>query len=210
MKKTIGWVGVAAMAMAAGPAFAQQWYVGASYASTRGEVNEGRINGDLMGLGYFSSSTASDVRDSGGRFFVGRNILPWLDAEIYYADLGKTKWDATVTPAGTLSASIKANAYGLAALASVAPIERLKLFGKLGVARTEAKASFSASGFVDLETSGKTEHRTSLVYGVGATWEFVPRFAVRVEYDVHDDVGSDAIGGKFKVQSASLGVSFRF
>lgn len=210
MKKIIGWAGVAAMALVAAPACAQQWYVGASYASTRGEVDEGRVNGDLTGLGYFSSSTSSDVRDGGGRAFVGRNILPWLDAELYYADLGKTKWDATVTPAGTLSASIKSKAYGLAALASVSPIERLKLFGKLGVARTEAKANFSASGFVDLVTRSKTEHSTSFVYGVGATWEFAPRFAVRFDYDVHDDVGADSIGGKFKVQAASLGVSMRF
>ncbi len=208
--KTIGWIGVVAMAAAAGPVFAQQWYAGASYSSTRSEVDEGRISGDLGGLGFFSASTSSDTRDSGGRLFIGRSILPWLDAELYYADLGKTKWDATVTPPGTLSASIKSKAYGIAALASITPVENLKLFGKLGVARTEAKASFASSGFVDLQASGRTEHRTGLVYGVGASYAFTPRLALRFDYDVHDDLGNDEIGGKFKVQAASLGVSIRF
>jgi hypothetical protein len=31
-----------------------------------------------------------------------------------------------------------------------------------------------------------------------------------VEYDVHDKVGSDEMGGKFKVQSATIGVVFAF
>ena len=209
MKKFIGWLGLAT-ALMAGPALAQSWYAGASYAGTRGEVNTGSISGDLAGLGFSSSSITSDVSGSGGRAFIGYSFLPWLDAELYYADLGKTSWNATVTPPGTLSASTKSSAFGIAALASMSPMEKVKLFGKLGVARTEAKASFSSSGFVELDSSSKTEYNTSLVYGVGATWEFTPRFAARLDNDVHDEVGADSIGGTFKVQSLALGISVRF
>jgi opacity protein-like surface antigen len=210
MKKIIGWLGFTAMALLSGPALAQSWYAGASYASTKGDVNTGSINGDLTGLGFSSVSTTSDDTGSGGRAFVGYTILPWLDAELYYADLGKTSWNSAVTPPGTLSASVKSSAWGLAALASISPMEKVKLFGKLGVARTQAKASYSASGFVELYSSGQTVTNTSFVYGVGATWEFAPRFLARLDYDVHDDVGSDSTGGSFKVQSLALGVSFRF
>jgi opacity protein-like surface antigen len=210
MKKIIGWLGFTALSLLAGPALAQSWYAGASWASTKGEVNTGSINGDLTALGFSSVSTTGDDTGSGGRAFVGYTILPWLDAELYYADLGKTSWNSTVTPPGTLSASIKSSAWGLAALASFSPMDKVKLFGKLGVARTEAKASFSSSGFVELDSSGKTVSNTSFVYGVGALWEFTPRVAARLDYDVHDDVGSDAIGGSFKVQSLALGLSLRF
>jgi OmpA-OmpF porin, OOP family len=210
MKKIIGCLGLAALALVSGTAFAQSWYVGASYAATKGEVNTGTINGDLASLGFSSVSTSGDEDGSGGRAFVGYNVLPWLDAELYYADLGKTSWNSTVTPPGTLSASTKSSAWGLAALASFSPMDKVKLFGKLGVAQTEAKASFSSSGFVELATSGQTETNTAFVYGVGATWEFAPRFVARLEYDVHDDVGSDSTGGSFKVQSLALGLSLRF
>jgi opacity protein-like surface antigen len=210
MRTIIGRLCIAAMALVAGPALAQSWYVGASYASTRGEVDSGQINGDLAGLGFKSASVTSDVTGSGGRAFVGYSFLPWLDAELYYADLGKISWNATVTPPGTLSASIKSSAWGLAALANFSPMDKVKLFGKLGVARTEAKASFSSGGFVELASSGKTESNTSFVYGVGAAWEFMPNLSLRLDYDIHDNVGSDSIGGSYNVQSLALGVSFRF
>lgn len=210
MKKIIGCLGFAAMALVSGTALAQSWYVGASWATTKGDVNTGSINGDLAGLGFSSVSTTSDDTGSGGRAFVGYSFLPWLDAELYYADLGKTSWNSSVTPPGTLSASTKSSAWGIAALANFSPMDKVKLFGKLGVAQTEAKASFSSSGFVELSSSSAKASNTSFVYGVGATWEFMPRVLLRFDYDVHDEVGSDSTGGSFNVQSLALGVSFRF
>ena len=159
--KTIGWLGVAAVAMAtaAEPAFAQRWYAGASYSSTRSEVDEGRIAGDLQGLGFFSASTSSDTRDSGGRFFVGCNVLPWLDAEIYYADLGKTKWDATVTPPGTLSASIKE----LESVLGVQLVERDKRSVRLTEVGAEvvARARGVLAAATDLAETAPSEMKAS-------------------------------------------------
>jgi outer membrane autotransporter protein len=89
-------------------------------------------------------------------------------------------------------------------------MERLRLFAKAGVARTKADASFSSSGFVELSQSSTSKRQTSGVYGIGAQYAITPRVSVRVEYDVHDKVGSDEMGGKFKVQSATVGVVFPF
>jgi OOP family OmpA-OmpF porin len=202
---------LAAMAMAAAtPALAQSWYVGVSGGAARGEVDSGRINGELTGLGFVSSSTSSDTSDSTWRVFAGANLLPWLRSEAYYADLGKTMWSAAVVPAGALSARIEAKAYGLALVAHIAPVERLSLFAKAGVARTEADATFSGSGFVELAQGSTSKRQTSGVYGVGAQYAITPRVWVRAEYDVHDKVGSDEMGGRFKVQSATVGVVLAF
>jgi OOP family OmpA-OmpF porin len=202
---------LAALAMAAAaPAFAQSWYAGVSAGATRSDVDAGRINGDLANLGFASPTTSSDKSDSTWRIFAGCAPLPWLGIEAYYADLGKARWDATVTPNGTLSARIKAKAYGIAATASLSPMERLRLFAKAGVARTDADASFSSSGFVELAQSSTSKKQTSGVYGIGAQYAITPRVSVRAEYDVHDKVGSDEMGGKFKVQSATVGVVFAF
>jgi OOP family OmpA-OmpF porin len=202
---------IAALAMvAAAPAFAQSWYAGVSAGATRNDVDAGRISGDLANLGFLSATTSSDKSDSTWRIFAGRALLPWLDIEAYYADLGKTRWDATVTPDGMLSARIKAKAYGITAIASISPMERLRLFAKAGVARTDADASFSSSGFVELAQGSTSKRQTSGVYGIGAQYAITPRVSVRVEYDVHDKVGSDEMGGKFKVQSATVGVVLPF
>jgi OmpA-OmpF porin, OOP family len=195
---------------AAAPAFAQSWYAGIAAGAARGEVDSGRIDADLRSLGFLSSSTTGDTSDTTWRIFAGFKVLPWLDLEAYYADLGKTNWASAVSPPGTLSARIESKAYGLAAIASLSPVERLRLFAKLGVASTDADASFSASGFVELAQGSTSKRQTSAVYGVGAQYAITPRVSVRAEYDVHDKVGSDEMGGRFRVQSATLGVVFPF
>jgi opacity protein-like surface antigen len=191
-------------------AFAQSWYAGIGLGTVRSEVDAGRIDGELAGLGFTPTGTTSDTADSSWRIFAGYRVLPWLDVEAYYADLGKTKWDSTVTPQGTLSARIESKAYGIAAIASLSPVERLRLFAKVGVASTDADASFSSSGFVELAASSTSKRQTSAVYGIGMQYAVTPRVLLRVEYDVHDKVGSDEMGGRFKVQAATLGVVFPF
>jgi opacity protein-like surface antigen len=196
--------------IAALPAHAQDWYMGAAYSDTRGEVDATRISSELVGLGFFSAATASDVRDSGARLYAGRRLLPWLSTEAYYADLGKTQWRSVVTPAGDLAVSIRGKAYGLAALATISPFRDLTVFAKAGLARVESKASFAASGFVDVASTSATERRSSGMYGLGVVYDINRRLAVRLEYDVHTRLGGDTMGGRYDTQAASLGVTLRF
>ena len=198
---TVGGVGVAN---------AQDWYVGAAYSETRSEVDAARISRELTGLGFFSATTVSDVRDRGARLYAGRQVFPWLAAEAYYADLGKTHWASSVTPKGEIMASIRGKAYGLAALATVSPFRDVTLFAKAGLARVESKANFAASGFVDLASSNATERRNSGMYGLGARYDINQRLSVRLEYDVHTRLGGDAMGGRYDVHAAHLGLVLRF
>lgn len=203
-------IAIITLAAAAAPAFAQSWYAGASAGTTRSEVDAGRIDGDLLDLGFLSSSTSSDTSDRTLRLFAGRRVLPWLDVEAYYADLGKTRFDSVVIPGGSLSARIKTRAYGIVAIAGFSPAERMRLYAKAGVSRTDARANFSSSGFVELVTGSTSQKQTSGVYGVGAQYALTPRVSLRLEYDVHDKVGGDAMGGRFQVQSATFGVLMPF
>ena len=194
----------------AAPALAQDWYAGIAFSSTRGKVDESKINDDLTrNLGFFTATTSSDVRDSASRVFAGRTVLPWLDIEAWYAQLGDTKFKSTVTPPGTLDMTITSTAYGLGVVGNFSPVERLKIFGKVGVASVESKANPVGTGFVEVGGSVKERH-TSAAYGAGMTYQLQPNIAVRVEYDVHKDAGGDKMGGKFDVQAASIGVQFRF
>lgn len=208
--KTLALLGTALAALAATPAFSQQWYAGASWGSVRTDVDNSRINADLVdNLGFFTAGTESDTRDSGARIFVGRKLLSWLDAEAYYADLGHTKFTSTVTPAGSLSVDIRSKAYGIAALAGGSLTGAFRLYGKLALARTESKAGASSTGFVET-LGGVTRNRTGLAYGAGMQYAITPTISARAEYDVHRDLGDAGMGGKFDARTISIGALVRF
>jgi opacity protein-like surface antigen len=206
--KRLAWAGALAALLTAAPAF-PQWYGGISYGSVRTSVDESRINANLVNLGFFTAATSSDTSDASVRAFAGYRVLPWLDVEAYYAELGKTKFSSTVTPAGTLSVSIDSRAYGIAALPGFSPMERLRLYAKVGIAQTEAEATPSSSGFVDT-IGGVSKKHTGGVYGAGVHYDLTPKISLRAEYDVHKDLGDDRMGGKFDAKTASIGVVVRF
>jgi opacity protein-like surface antigen len=208
--KKISMAFAALAVLASGSAFSQQWYGGLAVGAARSSVDTAAIDADLTGnLGFFTSSTVSDTKDSATRMFAGRNILPWLDVEAYYAYLGHTKFTSTVTPRGALYVDIKSSAFCVAALPYFSPMPGLKLFGKAGVARVEAKAQPTGTGFVSV-SGGVKERSTTGVYGAGLQYDITSSVAARVEYDVHRQLGGDSMGGKFDVKTASLGVQIRF
>ncbi len=209
-KKIIGCAAALAAMAAAMPASAAGWYAGLSASGTHSEVNTDRIGGDLRALGFSSVNLTTDTKDYGGRAYVGYRLRPWLAVEGYYADLGNTYWQGTVTPTGAIGARIESKAVGIALAPSFSPAKDMLVFAKLGVARAESKASFTSSGFVELENSSRKDTNTAAVYGVGAAWRFGESAFLRVDLDSHDSLGSNEIGGKFKVRAASVGFGLAF
>lgn len=211
MKKHIQAAAAALVLAAPVAASAQSWYVGIAGGRAKAALDAGRVDQDLtQNVGFFTSSTSTDESGSTWRIFVGHRVLPWLDVEAHYADLGKARFDATVTPAGTLGASIRSKSFGVAAIGFLMPTPATRVYGKLGVASTQAEASFSSSGFVELEKSSETKRKTAGYYGVGAQYDFNRNLSARVEYDVHTALGGDTIGGKFDVKATQVGLVWRF
>lgn len=210
MKKILLATAATAAALAVLPATAAGWYAGGAISQTFGQVNTGRIDSDLRTLGFSSASVTADTKDIGGRVFLGRHLLPWLGAEAYYADLGDNGWNAVVTPTGTLNARTESKAYGVVLMPGWSPAKGVLVYGRLGIARTEAKSSFASTGFVELESSSRKDTTTAGVYGVGVAWMVAGKAFLRVDLDSHDNLGSNEIGGKFKARAASVGLGFAF
>jgi opacity protein-like surface antigen len=210
MKKTIGWVAAVAAMAAAMPASAAGWYAGLSVGSTFGQVDTNRIGGDLRALGFSSVNLTTDIKDLGGRAYVGYRLRPWLAVEGYYADLGDTTWQGTVTPTGTIGARIESKAFGIALAPSFSPAKDMLVFGKLGIARAESKASFTSSGFLELENSSRKDTNTAAVYGLGAAWRVSESAFLRLDLDSHDSLGSNEIGGKFRARALNVGFGLAF
>lgn len=190
---------------------AEPFYVGVSAGQTRGEVDSGRINNELVNkLGYFTADTQSDTTDSGVRAFAGYQFHPNLAVEASYTDLGKVKWNSSVTPTGTLSTSIRSRAYGLALVASYPMTSQFSAYLRAGVSHAESEASLASSGFVDLNRDNFKKSSTDGAYALGAQFNVNPKFAVRVEYETYRNLGSDEMGGKYQASLTSVGVLFKF
>jgi OmpA-OmpF porin, OOP family len=211
MIKRIGRIAVAACVAASASGASAQWYAGATIGAADGGVDAGRISGQLVNdLGFFSASTSTDDTDMAWRAFVGYQVLPWLAVEGAYIDAGKSKWASTVTPAGTIDASLRTRALSLGLAARYEFNPALSVYGRVSAAWTRTKGSFSSSGFVELANTGRTERRTVPAYAAGIEYTFAPRVSARLEYERLSRVSSDELGGKFDIDMIGIGVRYSY
>jgi OOP family OmpA-OmpF porin len=140
--------------------------------------NEGFYVGGTLGngkLGMTSNAALSKTSDVvyGGLF--GYRYSQSLAVEAQFTGIGKST--------AVNGASVKGDAFSLAAV-GIAPINRdLELFGKLGVASTKTTSvGFTSQG----------ESRTGLTIGIGAQYNVSPNIAVRLGWDSYPAAISNA------------------
>lgn len=161
-------------------------YVSASVGSAEQKLS-------VDGINVTKSDTAFQIAG-------GYRFTPNVGAEVGYTNLGK----AEISAQGE-SASSKPQAIHLAVTGAWNVSPEFAVTGKLGAAHTRTKL-----GFRDAFGSGsQTESRTSLMYGVGASYTFTPYVAVIVEYQ---DFGKivDRDGASLKAHVVSAGVRYNF
>src|SRR5690606_21491903 len=86
------------------------------------------------------------------------------------------------------------------------PLDRFKLFGKVGYhqLKTEAKQKVSMAGVGSLtESDSTTEWVTS--FGVGASYAFTPQIELVAEYEQYRDVADE-----YDVDFGSIGLRYNF
>ena len=90
--------------------------------------------------------------------------------------------------------------------------EQFTVFARVGAFAAETRASYSGRGSVLLFDGEQTQKKrsTNVVYGVGATFNFTPRFALRAEYNRYSKLGDDFTGGEFDTRTLSAGIQYRF
>ena len=49
-----------------------------------------------------------------------------------------------------------------------------------------------------------------MVYGIGATYNFSPRLALRAEWNRYQKLGNDLTGGEFDARTLTAGIQYRF
>jgi len=158
-----------------------------------GMVGQTTIKDVDFGPGVSVDDTGTGFKIGGGYAF-HRNF----GVEAAYVDLGK----ATAS-AGGQSAELKASGISVVAVGMLPLGQNFSLLGRLGFinATVELSALGSSVDSTDMKTT----------FGIGASYNFTPKFAVRADYDVYQKLGdNDTTGGESDVDMISIGVVYKF
>jgi len=112
-------------------------------------------------------------------------------------DLGK----ATITGGGQ-KAEFKSSGLVVAALGMLPLNNQFTLLGRLGIIDATVKAT--APGLSEKSTKVKT------TFGIGASYSFTPKFAVRGDFDRYSKLGDKDTIGESDVDMISVGVVYKF
>jgi OmpA-OmpF porin, OOP family len=146
------------------------WYLG-------GSVGETNIRGLCSGQPATVAVIACESKKSGWKAFGGYQVNPNFAIEAGFVELGK--FGVNLTVAGTpQSGVVDAKAYSLDAMGML-PSTQYAIFGKLGLAKVEARTSLSSGG----TTAIVGENTVSAHYAVGGLYNLDRNWRLRAEFE---------------------------
>jgi OOP family OmpA-OmpF porin len=183
-----------------------------------GDINLGRGNLKQKGGGIDDAlsnqglTTSSSIKkhDVGYSLNLGYQFNPYFAVEGNYADLGKYKFDSSVSApsADTVSGDYKVRGMGFSAVGILPLDEGWALFGKAGVMRSKVTLDASSTGIV--ATSGGSHTGTGATYGTGVSYDFTKEIVGKAEWNRYQNVGDGATTGKSAIDLYTVGVGFKF
>jgi OOP family OmpA-OmpF porin len=204
-------LGLAALSI---PAFAQDnndtvgLYGGLNVGPTRATIDDPRITRSLVGNGFAVNSLSDDKRSTGFKVFGGYQFNRNLALEGGVFSLGKFGYQATTTPAGTLTGEAKVRGLNLDVVGTLPLGDRFSVFGRAGVTYAEAKDTFRSTGMVVVSNPNPSERAANWKAGLGLQYAFTPSFSLRAEIERYRI--NDAVGNKGDIDMASVGLVYRF
>lgn len=179
-------------------AHAFEIYGGAEASATR---YSGACN-NATGNPSFSGSC--DDTGTGGKAFVGLQLIRLTALEVGYIDFGKASASGTVG-GNSASPELRANATYLAFVLRGTFFDRLTVYGKAGLDYWRTSGSLGGSLGVSQDADG-----SSYMYGLGASFRIVGPLGVIAEAERYQNVGDQSSTGKANINAFSLGLVLRF
>jgi OOP family OmpA-OmpF porin len=154
----------------------------------------GTYVGASLGKAKIANDAANfDEGDNGFKVFVGYTFSPYAAIELNYVDNGAP---ISATPAGTTE--IAATAVTAATIVSLPFQKMFAGFVKIGFSFYDTDTTTR----VGASTTTKPDSNINLAYGIGASFAFLERYEVRIEYEkiaVDDgDYSMMSIGGVYR------------
>jgi OOP family OmpA-OmpF porin len=180
-------IAAVAAALAAAPAFAQNWYAGFGV----GVGNLNKSGQELTGL----TNAVIDDSDKTYTVRMGYRFNPYLAIEGGYYDLGK--YTFSTNSGAQVSGSGKAKSFGLSGVGILPMGERFEGYARLGIEQSEIKVNANTA----LATASASDKQTGATYGIGARYLMTRNLALFGEWMKND---------KIEIDSYLVGVDFRF
>lgn len=184
------------------------WYIGANVGQSQATIDHERITSGLLGSGLTAGWIDQNDLDLGYKFFGGYQLNRHFAVEGGYFDLGRFGFATTTTPVGTLNGDIKLKGVNLDLVGRLPFNERFSVFGRIGVARTQANDTFTGTGAVNVLNPSPSASSNNLKAGLGLEYAFNPSLSIRTEIERYRV--DDAVGNKGDIDLISLGLVYRF
>jgi len=164
------------------------WYLGGSIGQSSVDIE------DCGGV------VSCDDKDTAWRILGGYQINRNFAVELGYHQLGEA---SASFPGGQVN--FESTAIELVGIGALPLANNFALYAKAGFYRGESEATGSnVGGPINVK-----ESNTDLTYGVGAQYNFNPRFGIRAEWQRYANMGGEEIG-ESDIDVLSIGVVVRF
>lgn len=168
------------------PAAAQDtgFYVGGAF---------GQVDFQDFCEGISGPGVSCDEKDTAWKILGGYQFNRNLAVELGYANLGEVSASG---PGG--SATVETTAWDVAAVGSFPVIDKLSVYGKLGLFRADFEGRSSVGATLDESESGFT-------FGIGLRYDVTRNLGVRAEWQRYNEVD-----GELDADVLSIGAVWRF
>ncbi len=184
-------------------------YMGISAGESKAHLDNARISQNLLGAGATSvNAVTSDQKGTGYKAFVGFPMNPNWAVETGYFDLGRFGFDATTSPAGTLTGSSRIKGLNVDIVGTLPITDSWSLLGRVGAAYAQTKGTYSGTGIGAIADTEINKRETNYKFGLGTQYAFTPALTLRLEGERYRV--NDAVGQRGNVDLISLGLVYRF
>lgn len=188
-------------------------YIGGNIGATRADFNNDSINRTLAGQGLTARSATEDNSGTGYKLFGGYQLNRNFAIEGGYFDLGKSSYTVNATrntdnAAGSFNGETRVRGLNLDLVGMLPMTDRFSVFGRVGAAYAQSRASFTSTGAVPVNTSSTRRSDTNLKVGLGMQYAITEALAVRAEMERYRI--NDPVRNRGHIDMASLGLIYRF
>jgi opacity protein-like surface antigen len=178
---------------------------------TVGQSSTRLESGDFRG--FAGTTSTDDKTDTAFKAYIGYRFTDIWAAEAGYANFGTASRRFTA-PTGTAQSNIDNTAYYLEGKGTLPLGGAFGLFGKLGLSNNVSKLTYQTG--IPGDTSGNaSDHRTGMIWGIGAEWRWLRNVSVVAEYEDFGKFGNElgvctgtCFTGRSRTSMFSVGLNF--
>jgi OOP family OmpA-OmpF porin len=204
----------AVAALIAAPAQAQStgsdsyYYLGVGGGQSRANNDDSRVNQNLLGAGVTPLDIQHHGRHSAYKVFGGYQFNRYWGAELGFFKLGRYGFDATTSPAGTLSGEYRVQGMNADLVGTLPLTENLSALGRVGVTYARTRAEFNGTGAVVVANPSLSDREANAKVGLGLQYAIGQSLLLRGEVENYRVSNAQGQHNQVAMYSVSLVMPF--